>query len=176
MRYDIFDSNESVVVPVGFVTDFASAPQALWSFGLSPHGRYSRAAVIHDFLYWAQICTREQADNIMLLAMMESGVNSKEQFLFYRGVDFGGNPSWKENKDDRAKGLPRVVPVQYRYNIPHNATWDEWEQVLVRNNVKDPIFPTTAGYCRLGTDEYVAQKMKDMEEECKMGLNPSFCL
>ena len=40
------------------MTDYASIPSVLWSFGLSPHGLYSRAAVIHDYLYWTQLCTR----------------------------------------------------------------------------------------------------------------------
>jgi hypothetical protein len=164
MVYEIFDSNESIVVPIGFVTDFASAPQALWSLGVSPHGRYSRAAIIHDYLYWSQVCTKEEADNIMLLAMIESEVSSGERFLMYRGVDFGGNPSWEENKADRGKGLPRVVPEALMLSAPPNATWEEWEKELVRLNVKDPIFPSGASYCRLGTDEYVEQKLKELEK------------
>jgi hypothetical protein len=164
MVYRIFDSNEAVVVPMGFVTDFASAPQALWSLGVSPHGRYSRAAVIHDYLYWSQVCTKEQADNIMLLAMIESDVSKSERFLMYKGVDFGGNPSWNENKADKAKGLPRVVPSKLSLVIPHNATWEMWEKELVRQKVKDPVFPKEPGYCRLGSDEYVEKQLKKLEK------------
>ena len=36
---------------------------------------YTRAAVIHDYLYWAQPCTREQSDNLLMIAMKESGVS-----------------------------------------------------------------------------------------------------
>jgi len=50
-------------VPAGFVTDFASTPRALWSV-IPPTGRYQLAAVVHDFLYWDQGCTREQADTV----------------------------------------------------------------------------------------------------------------
>src|SRR5262245_61834039 len=60
MEYIIGRTSDRIVVPKGFVTDFASIPQALWSLGLSPHGQYSRAAVIHDFLYWTQGCSRAQ--------------------------------------------------------------------------------------------------------------------
>lgn len=49
MPYVIGSTSERIVVPKGFVTDFASIPQPLWSLGLSPHGQYSRAAVIHDY-------------------------------------------------------------------------------------------------------------------------------
>lgn len=41
---------ESLTVPAGFVTDYASIPQRLWSL-YSPHDVYSRAAVVHDYLY-----------------------------------------------------------------------------------------------------------------------------
>ena len=51
MPYVIGSTTERIVVPKGFVTDFASIPQPLWALGLSPHGQYSRAAIVHDYLY-----------------------------------------------------------------------------------------------------------------------------
>src|SRR5437868_748210 len=48
--FRIAGSVQPIVVPAGFVTDFASIPRAFWS-GMSPHGQYSRAAVLHDYLY-----------------------------------------------------------------------------------------------------------------------------
>ena len=41
MRYVIGSTQDQIIVPKGFVTDFASIPRELWSLGLSPHGRYS---------------------------------------------------------------------------------------------------------------------------------------
>ena len=61
MVYVIGSTNERIVVPKGFVTDFASILQAFWALGLSPHGQYSRAAVVHDYLYWSQSCSRYRA-------------------------------------------------------------------------------------------------------------------
>jgi hypothetical protein len=48
LEWAIGSTIERIVVPAGFVTDFASIPQSLWSLGLSAHGQYSRAALIHD--------------------------------------------------------------------------------------------------------------------------------
>jgi len=42
-------SGDSVELPVGFVTDFASIPRPLWIL-LPKWGRYGNAAVVHDFL------------------------------------------------------------------------------------------------------------------------------
>ena len=93
MIYVVGNTDARIVVPKGFVTDFASIPQSLWSFGLSPHGQYSRAAVVHDFLYWAQPCTREQADRLLVIAMKESRVGTFDEWAIYSGVaGFGSGP------------------------------------------------------------------------------------
>lgn len=36
-------------VPLGFITDLASVPRVLWAL-LPPHGRYAKAAILHDYL------------------------------------------------------------------------------------------------------------------------------
>jgi len=110
MPYVIGSTSERIVVPRGFVTDFASIPQPLWSLGLSPHGQYSRAAVIHDYLYWSQGCTRDQANRLLLVAMKESKVGTFDEFLVYRGVNIGGEGPWNANARERNKKLPRIVP------------------------------------------------------------------
>jgi hypothetical protein len=43
------NKNFTITVPMGYKTDFASIPKILWSI-LPPHGKYERAAVIHDYL------------------------------------------------------------------------------------------------------------------------------
>src|SRR5687767_6419042 len=67
--YRIGNTQLQIEVPRGFVTDFASIPYGVTAFFL-PTGQYSRAAVVHDYLYWTQRCSREQADRIFLLAMI----------------------------------------------------------------------------------------------------------
>jgi len=61
-------SGETINVPVGFKTDFASVPRFLW--GIIPRwGKYGNAAVVHDFCYWQQYYTRKRADEIFLEGM-----------------------------------------------------------------------------------------------------------
>src|SRR5688500_14765048 len=59
LTYRLGESKYTVVVPAGFVADFASIPRALWSV-LLPTGRYMIPATVHDYLYWTQPCDREQ--------------------------------------------------------------------------------------------------------------------
>lgn len=123
MPYVIGDTKKRIVVPNGFVTDFASIPQPLWSLGLSPHGQYSRAAVVHDYLYWAQVCTRAQADRLLVIAMKESKVGAFDEFAVYQGVDKFGGSSWDSNANERKAGLPRVVPERYLRPTDPNVSW-----------------------------------------------------
>jgi hypothetical protein len=154
MVYILGETDISITVPKGFVTDFASVPKGLWSFGLSPHGKFSKAAIIHDYLYWTHACTREQSDMIMLIAMKESQVESVDQFALYEGLDMAGNPAWVENMNDRKAGIPRIVPVEY-WDFPPDATWEKYRNVLVSKGIKDPSFATNPNYCSLGNSEEI---------------------
>lgn len=150
LEYIIGSTSDRIVVPKGFVTDFASIPKPLWSLGLSPHGQYSRAAVIHDYLYWAQACTREQSDRLLLIAMKESSVGSFDEFLVYQGVNVGGKGPWNDNAKERAGKLPRVIPDKYLRPADPNATWPEYRSYLVKEGVVDPPFEQQPAYCHYG--------------------------
>jgi Protein of unknown function (DUF1353) len=104
LRYQIGQTSTVIVVPKGFVTHVASIPQAFWSFGLSAHGRYSKAAIVHDYLYWTQGCSREQADNLLMIAMKESRVDVGQRLAIYEGVRLGGGQPWVNNADERNGG------------------------------------------------------------------------
>jgi len=63
--YRIGSTAHAITVAEGFVTDMTSIPPPLRMF-LSVHGRYGRAAVVHDYLYWSQACTKAQADEFAI--------------------------------------------------------------------------------------------------------------
>lgn len=155
MTYVIGNTSDRIVVPRGFVTDFASIPEFLWSFGLSPHGQYSRAAVIHDFLYWSQGCTREQADRLMVIAMKESRVDAFDEFVVYKGVAGAGGGAWRSNAAERAAGLPRVIPDEFARPEDPNMDWETYRRLLQQKAVKDPPFDASPSYCRYGDSTQV---------------------
>lgn len=154
LKYSIGGTGVAITVPAGFVTDFASIPEFLWSYGLSPHGKYSKASIIHDYLYWTQNCTKAQADNILLIAMKESDVSSIKENEIYAGVNLGGRPSWNSNSVERKRHLPRVIPIEYQ-KFPGNVTWKDYRQFLVSKEVKDPTFDLGASYCKYGNSTKV---------------------
>ena len=149
IEYSIGNSCVKIIVPKGFVTDYASIPKPLWSFGLPPHGKYGKAAIIHDYLYWKQDCTRKQADNLLLIAMKESGVSTLQQSEIYHGVSAGGESAWESNKKDRAAGLIKIIPCD-RWNLPPDISWPDYRKQLRDLGVKEPSSTEKPAYCSFG--------------------------
>lgn len=86
--YEGSRENPSAVycVPAGFVTDLASVPRWMWSF-LQPTGRYTKAAILHDWLIKPDSgVIRADADRIFYEAMQVLGVHPSLAWLMYRAV------------------------------------------------------------------------------------------
>ena len=83
-----------ISVPELFVTDFASTPRVVWSFGMPKSGIYDSAAVVHDYLYVMggrlpgreQPITKAEADLIFKEAMGVLGVGKAKRWLMYQAV------------------------------------------------------------------------------------------
>jgi hypothetical protein len=114
---------KEVKVPKGFVTDLASIPRLFYS-ALRPDGEYAYAAIIHDYLYWDQQTSRETADEIFRLAMVDFKVDKRVAATIYNAVRLGGALSWKRNANLRNNGEKRVLKV-----LPEDprVTWAEWK-------------------------------------------------
>ena len=144
--YQIGTTSHVIVVPAGFVTDFASTPRAIWSV-LPPTGRYQLAAIVHDFLYWDQRCSREQADDLLRVAMAESRVDPKQRDVIWRAVRSFGNSAWTANARAKAAGQPRIIPPA-DLPIPVLVTWQDYRALLIAKGVRPlsaPAGPPT--YC-----------------------------
>jgi hypothetical protein len=128
LTYEVLNTGIEITVKRGFVTDFASVPRPFWSL-LPTWGKHGPPAVVHDFLYWDQRCTREQADRIMMLAMTESHVGWFRTRLIHAALRIGGAFAWSSNRSAREGGDIREMPD---YLLPKNpnVTWTEYEKKL----------------------------------------------
>lgn len=81
-----------IIVPEGFVTDFASTPKLLFPI-FPPIGIYNKAAMVHDFLYsdkCPEAIERKQADEFFLQAMQVLKVAKwKRKCMFFAVRLFG---------------------------------------------------------------------------------------
>lgn len=99
--YDVGElgSGETITVPAGFITDFASIPRGLWNFE-PPLGRAGKAAVIHDWIYaqggnlLERTYSRAQADRIFRAALKVLGVPAWKRALMWAAVRLGGAGGW----------------------------------------------------------------------------------
>jgi len=113
-----------VTVPVGFVTDFASIPRIFWSV-LPPDGKYTWAAIIHDYLYWTQVGSKATADSTLLYGMEDFGISTFVKTAIYEGVHLFGENAWQDNKRLKESGEKRILR-----EFPSNPTitWDIWKK------------------------------------------------
>lgn len=89
-----------IVVPRGFVTDFASVPWLLRRV-LPRRGRYSVAAVVHDWLYWSGEFPRDCADCALRDIARRLGSPWLVQWVLWVGVRVGGWRSWNRYRKAR---------------------------------------------------------------------------
>lgn len=97
-----------VPVPTGFKTDLASIPQLFWNI-LPPFGKYTEAAVIHDYLYRTHIGTRKVADQTLLAGMKVCHVPRWQRVVIYLAVRWFGGMAWR----DDARHISARNPYQH---------------------------------------------------------------
>lgn len=91
-----------LVVPSGFITDFASIPRLFHPL-LPKLGRYNRPAILHDWLYAAAVVGKDLADRIFLAAMEATGVSLPRRELMFVAVRYFGWIVWRHHRRRGAK-------------------------------------------------------------------------
>lgn len=100
-----------ITVPKGFTTNFASIPRVFWRL-LPPRGRYNRAAIVHDWLYFAQPIDpltkkpikQSRADLILRDAALDLEAKWWEALALWVGVRIGGWVAWNNHRKREIEG------------------------------------------------------------------------
>ena len=90
-----YPSRKVISVPVGTVTDLATVPRLLWAI-FPPHGRYAKAAIVHDYLYAKAIGSKAYADRTVLEAMEVLGVSRFTRMVMYWTVRLFGRGNYRQ--------------------------------------------------------------------------------
>lgn len=90
--------NDTIGVPGGFVTDFASVPRVPIAYTLFGN-RAHRESVVHDFLYQTHLTSKAIADKIFLEAMKARGKPFWVRWTMYLGVRIGGGSAYRTGKE-----------------------------------------------------------------------------
>ncbi|MGO8653892.1 DUF1353 domain-containing protein [Rhizobium ruizarguesonis] len=118
------DLLDQVDVPKGFVTDLASIPRLFWAV-LPRQAEYSYPAIVHDYLYWEQTCTRDQADDVLEAAMNDLQVNSLNATAILFAVRKFGHGAWEQNAHRKTGGEKRLLR---RFPPDMTTTWETWRK------------------------------------------------
>lgn len=156
------DEKEHFVVPAGFVTDLASIPRALW-WWQGPHEGTMAPAIVHDFLYWEQPCSKDEADAVMYVAMKQVGMNDFSVNRVYDGIRTPlALRAWERNRVARTQGEPRFFsePFYVRLissNVDAKATLASLQADAIRaKGTARPALPlpTIKAVCRAALREF----------------------
>jgi len=113
-----------ITVPAGFVTDLASIPRVFWSL-LPTDGDYTFPAIVHDYMYWTQIHSRETADRVFRFGMSDMKVSTATAEAIYAAVRLGGGGAWADNARRRQEGELRLLQ---KFPEDPLTTWEEWRR------------------------------------------------
>ena len=72
-------------VPKGFKTDLASSPRWTWIL-IPPFGRYSQAAIFHDWLCVVKIMSRKEGDLLFYEKMLDYNTYKWKAKIMYLSV------------------------------------------------------------------------------------------
>ena len=82
-----------IIIPVGFVTNFASTPAIIWSVA-PPIGRHSKGALIHDWLYTSHKEGRPWADRVFQEAMELNNTRTYIKTTYPIAVRIAARSAW----------------------------------------------------------------------------------
>lgn len=103
---ETLSDGSTILIPAGYVTDFASVPMLLWSF-LPPIGKYNRAALVHDYLYDSQYKKKELGEKgarkfadkqFLFLANKINPNDAFRHYIMYLTVRIFGFYAWRAEK------------------------------------------------------------------------------
>jgi hypothetical protein len=93
----------TITIPAGYVTDLASIPPEAGLFGFNKLGKYSFAAIVHDYMFSKQMGF-ELANAIFYSLLKKSGLPKWQCSLMASAVQIGGRSRYRALKREEQKG------------------------------------------------------------------------
>lgn len=144
-------TGDSLVVPAGFVAEFAPVPRWFHPY-LTPADPLAGPAIVIDYLYWTARCTRAESDGVFRRALLEQGIADTLVAQLHNASASWGGTAWRDYARDRAGGLPRFVPPTARADGSLES-WAQYQGYLRDSaRVAEPPVIASAGLCALGRE------------------------
>ncbi len=154
-QMDYQGARELFQIPAGQTTDFASVPRIFVWF-LPRYGRYTKAAILHDFLWEEKVpkgMSRIDADGLFRQAMRELNVPFLRRWIMWTAVRWAalfksdGRAGWLTEFPRvlffTVIGLfvilPPVLPILFSLLVFHIMEWIAWVPLKVQNAMKSKM-------------------------------------
>ena len=113
-KFIIQIDSETIIIPKGFQSDFASIPRVFWPVQ-SPYDYKNIApAILHDYQYTCpNNLSRSKIDSIFYSALIDNRVNPVVAYAFWLAVRVGGDSHF--NKDNHCA----IADKEYNQKISH---------------------------------------------------------
>lgn len=110
--------DETIVVPAGYVFDWASIPRLAWLLYPPNFSEARKGAAAHDYLYshLFQHFPKAFADDVLLAFMRYEHASKISQTIFHLSVRWGGQGGWYHSRQQNADPFWRI----YREKIPYD--------------------------------------------------------
>jgi hypothetical protein len=120
------DGAPAFTVPAGFITELTSMPKAArWWNGKSDLSM--APALLHDYLYWYQPCTQEEADAVLYHAMTAVGASRSAAAAAWQANRSAGAAVFKKNAERRRGGEVRTVTAAYAQTVVQSSNFSPGE-------------------------------------------------
>jgi hypothetical protein len=91
--------DKPVIIPKGFITDFASIPKLFWSVESPFDMKTIAPSILHDYLYTCpNNLSRQKIDSIFYSSLIDNLVNPVKSYLYWLAVRIAGSSHF--NKDN----------------------------------------------------------------------------
>jgi len=125
---DGYHEGAAITAPEGFITDFASVPRFFWRI-LPPWGKYGKAAVLHDYNYWAGFLKKEIVDMLFKEGMQVLEVAGWKWYTMHKAVSWGGGSAWNNHRKNDANRI-RAREEATRFVSENIGTLEGRETIL----------------------------------------------
>lgn len=99
----------TIVVPAGYITDFASLPSVLHWWIRPTDKRAVRAAVVHDWIYHTHILPRGIGDAVFQVILRQDGMPRRKAKLLSTAVRACGKRSYMGGPDKLKARSPHLA-------------------------------------------------------------------
>lgn len=116
-EYTVLTIAHRIVIPEGYVTDFASVPRLLWTVLPPMDPRIAWIAPAHDRCYETHELSRSEADDLLYWGMLQSGAGKPLASAAWSAVRVFGTSAYATGPTRRAARQKKADRIRHAHSL-----------------------------------------------------------